>query len=51
MLGMVVGAEVVAPNVVMGNVEATGVVGGPVVVRSERGHGYIKVRFVQFSVR
>lgn len=39
MLGRVVGAVVVAPNVVMGNVEAMGVVGGPVVVMSEQGHG------------
>lgn len=36
---MVVGAVVVAPNVVMGSVEAMGVVGGAVVVMSEQGDG------------
>lgn len=35
--GMVVGATVVAPNVVMGSVEAMGVVGGAAVVTSEQG--------------
>ncbi len=34
--GTVIGAVVVAPNVVMGSVEATGVVGGAVVVISEK---------------
>lgn len=37
--GTVIGAVVVAPNVVMGNVEAIGVVGGAVVVMSEERKG------------
>lgn len=40
MPGTVIGAVVVAPNVVMGSVEATGVVGGAVVVMSEYGERY-----------